>query len=61
MTELEERAGVDEEKDEETGYGAAVDGDMDEAPDQEQPHLREPASEEEADLDNYANTDDKVS
>lgn len=59
MTELEERPEVDE-KDEETGYGAAIEGDMDEAPDQAQPHLREPASEEEEGQDNYANTDDKA-
>jgi len=45
----------------ETGYGAAVTGDMEDAPDQDQPRTREPASEEEVEQDNYANTDDEES
>jgi hypothetical protein len=57
MTELEQRAVTDEE----TGYGAAIDGDRDEAPDQDQPQIREPASDEEVAQDNYANTDDQES
>ena len=55
MSALEERRG------DETGYGAAVTGDADEAPDQDQPQTREPASGEEAAQDNYANTDDEES
>jgi hypothetical protein len=57
MTELEERASPDAE----AGYGAAIDGDRDDAPDQDQPQIREPASEEEVAQDNYANTDDQES
>ena len=57
MTELEERASPEEE----TGYGAAIDGDLEDAPDQDQPEIREPVSEEEAAQDNYANTDDEES
>ena len=49
MTALEERPEY------ETGYGAAV---TDDAPEQDQPQTREPASDEEAEQDNYANTDD---
>lgn len=41
----------------EIGYGAAIEGDLEDAPDQDQ-QTREPPSEEEADQDNYANTDD---
>jgi hypothetical protein len=57
MTELEERASPEPE----AGYGAASDGDREYAPDQDQPQIREPASEEEAGQDNYANTDDQES
>ena len=46
---------------EETGYGASVEGDLEDAPDQDQPETREPASDEEAAQDNYANTDDEAS
>ena len=42
----------------ETGYGAASEGDMEDAPDQVQPQTREPASEEESEQDAYANTAD---
>ncbi len=56
MSELEER--TDQEA--ETGYGAAVDGAMEDAP-EDQPQTREPASDEEAAQDNYANTDDEAS
>ena len=45
----------------ETGYGAASDGDMEDAPDQDQPQTREPASEEEAEPDAYANMADEES
>ena len=48
-------------EDETTGYGAAVTGDMDNAPEHDQPQTREPASDEEAEQDNYANTDDQAS
>jgi hypothetical protein len=55
MSELEER----ERPEDEIGYGAAIEGDLGDAPDQDQPQTREPPSEEEADQDNYANTDDQ--
>ena len=45
----------------ETGYGAASDGDMGDAPDQDQSQTREPASEEEAEQDAHANTPDQES
>jgi hypothetical protein len=54
MTELERRLDPEDE----AGYGAAIDGDRDDAPDQEQPQNREPSSEEEVEQDNYANTDE---
>ena len=57
MTELEERAGPEAE----TGYGAAIGGDREGAPHQDQPEIREPVSDEEAAQDNYANTDDEES
>ena len=53
MSELHDRAHPEEE----AGYGASTEGDMGNAPDQEQ-QTREPASEEEAEQNNYANTDD---
>ena len=40
----------------ETGYGAASEGDTEDAPDQVQPQTREPVSEEESEQDAYANT-----
>jgi hypothetical protein len=43
----------------ETGYGAAEQGDLDDAPDQAQPERRQPPSDEELEQDNYANTDDE--
>ena len=46
---------------EETGYGAAQEGDLREAPDQVQPDIRKPAEPEVADQDNYANTDHEAS
>jgi len=55
MSEPEEREGPKDE----IGYGAAIEGDLDDAPDHESPQTREPPSEEEADQDNYANTDDQ--
>jgi hypothetical protein len=57
MSELDER----DVPDEEIGYGAAIEGDVDDAPDQDQPQTREPPSEEEAEQDNYANPDDQES
>ena len=57
MSAVEERPDAEDE----SGYGAAVEGDLDDVPDQEQPRTREPASEEEAEQDNYANTDDQES
>ena len=53
MSELQDRTRSDEE----AGYGAATDGDREDEPDQEQ-QTREPASEEEAEQNNYANTAD---
>ena len=52
---------LDERPEDETGYGAAVTDDANEAPDQDQPQMREPVSDEEAEQDNYANTDDEGS
>ena len=46
-------------EDDEGGYSVAVTGDLDGAADQDQPGRREPASDEEAEQDNYANTDDQ--
>ncbi len=43
---------------EDVGYGASREGDLDDAPDQAQPDEREPASDNEAEQDNYANTDE---
>ena len=53
MSELEER-----QDDDEAGYGTSV-GELGGAVDQDRPERREPASEEEAEQDNYANTDDQ--
>lgn len=39
------------------GYGASEEGDLEKAPDQEQPELREPPTEEEAELDDYAESE----
>ena len=44
----------------ESGYGAAVDGDRDETPDQAQPERGHPPTDEDAEQDNYANTDEQV-
>lgn len=52
---------LEERPEDESGYGAAAAGDIDDAPEQDQPRTREPASEEEAEQDNYANTDDEAS
>ena len=57
MTELEERASPEAE----AGYGAAIDGDLEDTPDQDQPQIRESVSEDEVAQDNYANTDDQES
>jgi hypothetical protein len=51
---------LEERPEDETGYGAAVTGDHD-AAGQDEPQNREPASDEEAEQDNYANTDDEPS
>ena len=45
----------------ETGYGAASEGDMEDAPDQVQTQTREPASEKESEQDACANTADEKS
>ena len=39
---------------EDAGYGAAEEGSLEDAPDQAQSELREPPSEEESELDDYA-------
>jgi hypothetical protein len=52
---------LEERPEEESGYGAAITGETEDAPDRDQPRTREPASEEEAEQDNYANTDDEES
>jgi len=39
------------------GYGASEQGDLDRAPEQEQPELREPPTDEETDLDDYAQSE----
>jgi hypothetical protein len=44
----------------EAGYGAFEEGDMEDAPDQVQPELREPPTDEEAELDDYAESDGDV-
>lgn len=44
----------------EAGYGASEEGDMEDAPEQAQPELREPPDEEEAELDDYAESDGDV-
>ncbi len=54
-------SGLEERPEDETGYGAAVTGDLEDAPKQDQPETREPASDEEAEQDNYANTADEES
>ena len=54
MSELEERQDYDDE----AGYGTTV-GELGGAADQDRPERREPASEDEAEQDNYANTDDQ--
>ena len=50
-----------EERPEDEAYGAAVTRGTDDAREQDQPQTREPASGEEAEQDNYANTDDAES
>ena len=50
-----------EERSEDEAYGAAVTRGTDDAREQDQPQTREPASGEEAEQDNYANTDDAES
>jgi hypothetical protein len=44
-----------------SGYGAAQDGDREDMPDQAQPERRQPPSDEETEQDNYANTDEEGS
>jgi hypothetical protein len=53
--------GKDARPKDEAGYGAASDGDREDAPDQDQPQTRKPASEEEAEPDAYANMADEES
>jgi hypothetical protein len=55
-------AAVDERysSEEESGYGAAEDGDVEDAPDQEHAELRQPPSDEETEQDDYANTDEEA-
>jgi hypothetical protein len=57
MSALEERPDPGDE----AGYGAAVEGETTDASDQEQPESGEPGSGEEADQDNYVNTEDEES
>jgi hypothetical protein len=45
----------------ETGYGAARDGDRDDAPEQAQQRRREPPPDEEAAQDDYADRDERAS
>ena len=52
---------LEERPEEETGSGAAVTGETEDTPEQDQQRTREPASEEEAEQANYANTDDEES
>ena len=52
---------LDERPEDEAGYGAADTGEPHDAPEQDPPQTREPASGEEAEQDNYANTDDAES
>lgn len=49
--------GDDRDDVEDTGYGASEQGDLEDAPDQEQPELRQPPTDEEAELDDYAASD----
>jgi hypothetical protein len=44
----------------EAGYGASEEGDLEDAPKQEQPELREPPTDEETELDDYAESDGDV-
>ena len=41
----------------EAGYGASEEGDQRDAPDQVQPELREPPTDEESELDDYAESE----
>ncbi len=45
---------------EESGYGAAEDGDLENVPDQAQPEERRPPRPADAAQDDYANTDEHV-
>ena len=47
----------EEQNESEAGYGASEEGDMEDAPEQAQPELREPPTDEEAELDDYAESD----
>lgn len=42
------------------GYGASEEGDMEDAPDLAQPELREPPTDDEAELDDYAESEGDV-
>ena len=53
MAERQDRSRPEED----AGYGAATEGDLENAPEQEQ-QTREPASEQDAEQNNYANTAD---
>lgn len=54
MSELEEKPNDDEAE-----YGTQSVGDLGGAPDPDRAERRQPASDEEAEQDNYANTDDQ--
>lgn len=58
MTTYEER-NDESESESESGYGASEEGDLEDAPDQVQsePELREPPTDEEAELDDYAESE----
>ena len=56
MTTYEER---NDESESGSGYGASEEGDLEDAPDhvQSEPELREPPTDEEAELDDYAESE----
>lgn len=47
----------DDTNEAEVGYGASEEGDLEDAPEQAQPELREPPTDEEAELDDYAESE----
>jgi hypothetical protein len=56
---MEESEQLDEIVDE-SGYGAAEDGDVGDVPEQVQAERRQPPTDEETEQDNYANTDEQA-